>query len=184
MRRSLRLHPNSHCDGVTHIEVEVAYPRASRLELSYSVQGNIGSLLIAPVTAPARTDGLWRHTCFEAFARASTGSGYYEFNFAPSTCWAAFWFNSYRSGMRIATEIGAPRIEVRSSAERYTLQAALEIDKASTMPRDSRWQLGLSAVLEETNGRKSYWALAHPPGEADFHHARCFRHEISPAALT
>ena len=31
-------------------------------------------------------------------------------------------------------------------------------------------QLGVSAVIEETNGRKSYWALAHPPGKADFHH--------------
>jgi len=49
----------------------------------------------------------------------------------------------------------------------YTLQAALEFDGLS-----SPLHLGLSAVLEETNGRKSYWALAHPPGKADFHHSR------------
>jgi hypothetical protein len=29
-------------------------------------------------------------------------------------------------------------------------------------------------VIEETNGRKSYWALAHPPGKPDFHHSDCF----------
>ena len=29
--------------------------------------------------------------------------------------------------------------------------------------RARRWQLGLSAVLEEKDGTKSYWALAHPP---------------------
>jgi hypothetical protein len=76
--------------------------------------------------------------------------------------------------MRIATEIGAPRIEVKSSAETYILQAALEFDGLS-----APLHLGLSAVLEETNGRKSYWALAHPPGKADFHHADCFALELS-----
>jgi hypothetical protein len=178
MRHALKLHPSSHCDGATHVEVEVAYPRARRLELAYSVQGKISALLIAPVTVAARTDELWRHTCFEAFARPSSGSGYYEFNFSPSTCWAAFWFESYRSGMRVAREVGPPRIEVRSSADRYMLQATLEIGQASSVLRDGRWRLGLSAVIEERNGRKSYWALAHPPGEADFHHADCFAHEI------
>jgi hypothetical protein len=71
--------------------------------------------------------------------------------------------------MRVATEIDAPRIELRSSVESYTLQAALEFDGLS-LP----WRLGLAAVLEETNGHKSYWALAHPPGKADFHHSDCF----------
>jgi hypothetical protein len=33
---------------------------------------------------------------------------------------------------------------------------------------------GLTAVLEEADGVKSYWALAHGPGKADFHHAACF----------
>jgi hypothetical protein len=30
-------------------------------------------------------------------------------------------------------------------------------------------------VLEESEGTKSYWALAHPPGDKpDFHAADCF----------
>jgi hypothetical protein len=29
--------------------------------------------------------------------------------------------------------------------------------------------LGLTAVVEEENGRLSYWALKHPPGKPDFH---------------
>ena len=37
------------------------------------------------------------------------------------------------------------------------------------------WQLGLSAILEEIDGTKSYWALAHPPGDKpDFHDPVCF----------
>jgi len=149
-------------------------PHPGSLILAFVVSGIISDLRMPPVVAAARADELWRHTCFEAFVRPSTGSTYYEFNFSPSTQWAAYQFSSYRSGMRDATEIAAPRIEVRSTAESYTLQAALELE-ALSLP----WRLGLSAVLEETNGHKSYWALAHPPGNADFHHADCFALELS-----
>jgi hypothetical protein len=174
MRHTLRLHPDSRCAAATHVEAEIARPRPGSLILSYVVSGRISDLRFPPFVAAARTDELWRHTCFEAFVRGSAGPAYYEFNFSPSTQWAAYRFDSYRGGMRVATEIGAPRIEVQSSAETYTLQAALEFDGLS-----SPLYLGLSAVLEETNGQKSYWALAHPPGKADFHHADCFTLEFS-----
>jgi hypothetical protein len=144
--------------------------------LNYFVTGKISDLRMPPVmAAAARADELWGHTCFEAFLRMSPDEAYYEFNFAPSTQWAAYRFDSYRSGMRVATEISAPRIEVQS-APCYSLQAALDL---SSLPRDARWRLGLAAVLEETSGHKSYWALAHPPGKADFHHSDCFAHEFS-----
>jgi hypothetical protein len=174
MRHTLRLHPDSLCAAATWIEADVVRPRPGSLILSYVVSGRIGDLRMPPVMAPARADELWHHTCFEAFVRASPGPTYYEFNFSPSTQWAAYRFDSYRSGMRVATEIGAPRIEVRSTADSYTLQAALGLDGLS-FPL----HLGLSAVLEETNGRKSYWALAHRPGQPDFHHSDCFTLEFS-----
>jgi hypothetical protein len=174
MRQTLRLHPDSHCAAATRIEADVVRPHPGSLILSYVVSGRISDLRLPPIVAAARADELWRHTCFEAFVRPSTGSAYYEFNFSPSTQWAAYQFSGYRSGMRVATEIAAPRIDVRSTAGSYTLQAALELDGLSPPSR-----IGLSAVLEETNGRKSYWALAHPPGKADFHHADCFALELS-----
>jgi hypothetical protein len=174
MRHTLRLHPDSLCAAATRIEADIARPRPGTLILSYVVSGRISDLRMPPVMAPARTDELWHHTCFEAFVRPSTGPAYCEFNFSPSTQWAAYGFDSYRSGMRVATEVGAPRIEVRSTADSYTLQAALELDGIS-FPL----HLGLSAVLEETNGRKSYWALTHPPGKPDFHHSDCFTLEFS-----
>ena len=174
MRHALRLHPDSLCAAATRIEVDIARPRPGSLLLSYVVSGRISRLRLPPVVAPAPADELWRHTCFEAFVRPSTGSTYYEFNLSPSTQWASYCFSGYRGGMRVATEIAAPRIEVRSTAESYTLQAALELEGLSPP-----WRLGLSAVLEETNGHKSYWALAHPPGKADFHHADCFALELS-----
>jgi hypothetical protein len=70
---------------------------------------------------------------------------------------------------------------VQSSHDCYTLQASLELDRLSGLPHKALWRLGLSALIEDTSGRKSYWALAHPSGNPDFHHADCFAHEFSPA---
>jgi len=176
MRQSLRLHPDSLCLAAAHVEVEVARPRAGSLMLSYVVTGKIGDLRLPPVSAAARTDALWRHTCFEAFVRHVPGEAYYEFNFAPSTQWAAYRFDRYRSGMRVTTEISAPRIDVQSAPGRYTPHSVLDL---SRLPHDAAWRLGLAAVIEETSGRKSYWALAHPPGKPDFHHSDCFACEFS-----
>ena len=180
MRHLLRRHPDSLCSAATHIEVDVARPHAGSLLLSYVVTGKIGGVRMPPVRVAARSDELWRHTCFEAFVQAAPGDGYYEFNFAPSTQWAAYRFSGYRSGMVVATEIAAPAIDVQSSPDCYTLRASLALDRLRAFPRPASWRLGLSAVIEDVSGRKSYWALAHPPGDADFHHSVCFAYEFSP----
>jgi hypothetical protein len=182
MRQAIRLHPDSRCAAVTQAEVEIARPRPGNLVLRYFVSGRIGDLRIPPVTAPIRADALWQNTCFEAFVKAPPGPVYYEFNFAPSMQWAAYRFSGYRNGMIVASEIAVPRIDVRSSAAYYTLQASLELDGLPGLPSDALWRLGLSAVIEEMSGRKSYWALAHPPGSADFHHSDCFTLELAAAS--
>jgi hypothetical protein len=82
--------------------------------------------------------------------------------------------------MQVASGVSAPVIEVEASPEVFTLQASLQLDQLSHLPRDAPWRLGLSALIEDKNGRKSYWALAHPPGKPDFHHGDCFAHEFSP----
>ncbi len=183
MRQTLKLHPDSRCEAVSRIEVEATRPSPGNLVLRYFVTGKMSDLRLPSVAAPARTDELWRHTCFEAFLGALPGSAYYEFNFAPSTQWAAYGFSDYRSGMRVVSEISAPRIEVQLNGEAYELQASLALDGLAGLPSDGSWRLGLAAVIEEASGRKSYWALAHPPGKPDFHHSDCFAHEI-PAANT
>ncbi len=173
MRLALKRHPDTRCDAVTAIGVDVARPRTGALVLSYEAIGNIDGLHLPLVTAPTRTDELWRHTCFEVFIRPAVAATYFEFNFAPSTQWAAYRFDDYRSSMHTA-EIGAPRVEIKSSPGFFTLRAALELE---SFPLDP-WRLGLSAVIEESSGRLSYWALAHPSGKPDFHHADCFACEI------
>jgi hypothetical protein len=181
MHLSLTLHPDSRCAATTGIDVKIACPRPGYLLLRYFVTGNVADLRMPPVTSPARTDELWRHTCFEAFLCPSPGAAYYEFNFAPSTQWAAYRFSDYRSGIGIASGISAPRIETFSDGESYELQASLDLDGLLNLPGDTAWRLGLSAVIEEADGGMSYWALAHPPGKADFHHSDCFALELAPA---
>jgi hypothetical protein len=131
---------------VTHIEVEVMRSCAGSLLLSYLVTGRISDLRIPPAVAAARTDELWRHTCFEAFVRTSLGPAYYEFNFAPSTQWAAYRFDNYRSGMRVATEMSAARIEVQSSQACYRMQASLEMDQMSILRVDRERQISIIPI--------------------------------------
>jgi hypothetical protein len=178
MRRALTLHPESRCAAVRTFDVEVSSPQAGGLTLRYEVSGNVDQLVWPAVTAPRRVDELWRHTCFEAFVRPAPSEAYYEFNFAPSKQWAAYRFDGYRAGMRPASGIAAPRIEVDRAGGRFALQATLQWDGSSEIGRAATWRLGLSAVLEEIDGGKSYWALAHPSGKPDFHHADCFALEL------
>jgi len=175
MRQALKLHPDSRCDAATRIEVYVSRGRTGNLVLRYFVTGTMSDLCLPPVATPTRANELWRHTCFEGFVRAS-GDAYYEFDFSPSTQWAAYKFGGYRDGMSVASEISAPRIEVWSNGASCEMQVSLDL------PNDAAWRLGLAAVIEEKSGRKSYWALAHPPGKPDFHHSDCFALEL-PATL-
>jgi hypothetical protein len=180
MYELLKPHPASNCFAAARIEVEIAQPRVDSLMLSYTVTGKMSNMRLPPVMNASRSDNLWQHTCFEVFVRASSGAEYYEFNFSPSTQWAAYRFTGYRSGMS-PVEIGAPAIEVRSSSDCLALQALLELKGLSALPRNNPWRLGLSAVIEDANGGKSYWALTHPPGSPDFHQPDCFTHEFFPS---
>lgn len=46
---------------------------------------------------------------------------------------------------------------------------------------ETAWRMAASAVVEEADGTKSYWALAHPPGKPDFHHEAGFVLELPPS---
>lgn len=175
MRQTLILHPDSLCPAVKRIVVEVDRPSPTALKLHYNFAGAIGEVRLPGSAQAARTPGLWQHTCFELFLRPRPGTGYMEFNFSPSTQWAAYEFTDYRSGMTDAPDRFQPRIRFLSGSNGLALMA--EID--GLPERD--WRLGLSAVIEEVSGAKSYWALAHPPGDPDFHHETCFALEL-PAA--
>jgi hypothetical protein len=178
MSQSLRRHPSLPDAGpAIAIEAQATRPRPGRLELRYVVRGDLGSLYLPPAGEPVRAGELWKRTCFEAFVRPAAGEAYFEFNFAPTRWWAVYRFDRYREGMADA-EITPALIEAHTGGERFELTVAVDLPGwTATRP----WRLGLTAVIEELNGEKSYWALAHAPGKPDFHHPDSFAYDLSPA---
>ncbi|HEY3637488.1 MAG TPA: DOMON-like domain-containing protein [Rhizomicrobium sp.] len=173
IRAALKLHPLSGCDAVESIEVDILRSGAYDWLLRYRVTGNLRDIRLPLPRGHSRADELWRHTCFELFLRRAGQESYYEFNFAPSLQWAAYRFDGYRQGMR-NLEIPPPRIAIRQDENSLELQATPNFGKISGLGPESDWQLGASAIIENTGGGISYWALAHPPGKPDFHHAEAF----------
>lgn len=175
MAYALTLHPDSVCDAVDSIHVDVVRTPAGVLGLRYVVAGRIGDLAL-PAPAPSkRGDRLWERTCFEAFLGDEAGEGYTELNVSSSTEWAGYRFSGYRAGMQPAM-VPPPRVEVEAGSDRLEVRAALYLKFGG------RRRLGLAAVIEEEGGRKSYWALRHPEGAPDFHHPDCFAIELASPA--
>lgn len=117
---------------------------------------------------PVRADGLWQTTCFEAFLRAPGEQSYREWNFAPSGDWAAYDFSGYRESSTNADIAAPPYVRMEDNFTWWALGATIGVDAGLI------WELGLSAVIEERDGTKSYWALAHPSDKPDFHAPGCF----------
>ncbi len=160
-------HPMTLCDAVDSIEVEASPGGSGLVTLTYRLTGRIADLYVPRKQPSYRTDELWKTTCFEAFLRPDGSDRYVEFNFAPSTQWAAYRFEGYRDGMKPAG-VSAPSVKVEATADSLTLMAICD----PLLPPP--WHVGLTAVIQERTGRISYWALAHPPGRPDFHHADGF----------
>lgn len=173
-------HPQSPSKYVESISVEVTYiqrPDGFALGLRYRLFGDLESILLPSPLPPEQGRNLWEHTCFEAFVMRNDGS-YLEFNFAPSRIWAIYGFSSYREGMRSVRELPVPRIGEPTRGEFF------EIHPAVYPSLNGDEKLALSAVIEDVDGTKSYWALAHPPGAPDFHHPTCFAATLpAPNAL-
>jgi hypothetical protein len=160
-------HPATPCDYVSAVTARVDRLSSDLLVIYYQIEGDIDQLQLPPQRRSTHTDGLWQHTCFEAFVRESGARKYVELNFSPSSEWAIYRFDDYRRGMTAVEPQDAPKIICRRRENR--LEADVDVHLSGLMPR-TELKLGLAAVLEDLQGRISYWALAHAPGNADFHH--------------
>jgi hypothetical protein len=191
--RRLRAHPDTPCEAVRHIAARADWVEPDSLQFKYVLEADLRRLRIPPsVPSAGRTDELWAHTCFEAFIRPTGAPWYLELNFSPSGQWAAYRFAAYRQGMVPATLDEPPRLTVRRSAERLELQAqvrsgaTLLVTGAAVVngaPGDSGVRIAVSAVVEDHEGRLSYWALRHPAGKPDFHHPESFALALEPPRI-
>jgi hypothetical protein len=142
---------------------------AATINIWFGVSASAERFVIPKLSEPWRADELWKTTCFEAFLREAGGDAYREWNLAPSGNWAAFDFTGRREGMARADVGQPPYIRMEDNFTWWTVGATFAIDA------DQPWELGLAAVLEEQDGTKSYWALAHPiQDKPDFHDPGCF----------
>ena len=160
---SLKPHPSGLAGPLTEIEVYLDR-REGSLWLRFVTWGDVDRIAWPAAEEAGRADDLWKHTCFECFLR--TDDGYHEFNLSPSGQWAAYRFDGYRAGMAIASE-AAEVAPLDGAWDMVALEAVIDLPSQVEA-------LGLSAVIEDVNGAKTYWALAHPSDKPDFHHPDSF----------
>lgn len=177
---ALRAHPSTPAAEIGALQVGADLAPA-HVRLHYTLHAPLDRLRIPPASsAPAATDHLWRHTCFEAFVASAAGPAYREFNFSPSGDWAGYAFSGERQRDPAHEPLPAPRIAVQRAADALVLTAELPL--AALPPADAApWRLGLTAVIEAADGRLSYWALAHPRDVPDFHHAGGWTAGLEPS---
>ncbi|ATQ43182.1 DOMON-like domain-containing protein [Caulobacter mirabilis] len=180
MTLALTPHPLTPCEAVETIAVNLARSAPAGLALRFVVTGDIAGLRLPRPVERGRADELWRTTCFEAFLRKEEGAGYYEFNLSPSNRWAAYGFDGYRDGMTAPDGVAVTHMTQRTDGRLYEMVATMDLAGLSDLSAGD-WRLGLSAVIEEADGRKSYWALAHAPDKPDFHHPAAFAYDLEPA---
>ncbi|WP_040597964.1 DOMON-like domain-containing protein [Sphingomonas elodea] len=173
MNHLLMPHPSHPSRAITSVGCNV-HRRPGGLILRYTIEGDLGRLVLPPLAKPYRTDGLWRSTCLELFA-AEAGNGYAEYNFSPSGAWAAYAFSGRREGMAPLALDMPPDIHAHHEGA-YLLVTVL-LDGIDPGPL----RLGITAVIEEKDGTKSYWALHHGGDAPDFHDPDCFVAQLPPA---
>lgn len=139
------------------------------LRLIYRLEGAIADVCWPPPALPGRADRLWRTTCCEAFLQEETPA-YVELNAAPSGAWAAYAFASERDKNRLDAAF-ALEIMPQKTADALILEARVA---GAALSWRRPWRAGFAAVLEDTAGRLSYWAMNHPKNTPDFHDPRGF----------
>ncbi|HUQ10541.1 MAG TPA: DOMON-like domain-containing protein [Steroidobacteraceae bacterium] len=176
-RHRLLPHPDTDAvviqDLVEDLSVDVTRLNG-KLVLLYRLTADPQALRLPEPRPAARIDGLWRHTCFEAFIRHGDASEYWEYNFSPSGAWAAYHFTAYREGMAPLVKGAPPMLRLHTGADDLQLEVTVDLSWLARAPSGDGLRLGLSAVIEDRAQVLSYWALKHPFGKPDFHHADGF----------
>jgi len=180
---TLTRHRQTPTDVVRGVSARVRRSADGTLALTFVLEADLGKVRIPPPRPSQLVHGLWEHTCFEAFVAVDGACAYHEFNFAPSNEWMMYAFRDYRDVLAFPDEMSTPDMTVRRAADQLDLDVALRLDTMSATHTTAPLRLALAAVVEEEPGRLSYWALRHPAGKPDFHHADAFALTIEAPRL-
>ena len=167
----LFLHPASdwHPDARVHVRVSwTTTENRSGLSIEFTATGDLQALRWPEPAQAQAADGLWQHTCFEAFLATNPDGSYEEYNFSPSSQWARYPFQSERQRSPTTADArAAPQSQSQCDGQHAQLHAWIPTAGSAHPPL----RIGLTAVLEHQDGRLSYWALCHPKSRPDFHDA-------------
>ncbi len=142
-------------------------PTGSMIE--YVLRGDVGDVVFPEhAVMPTRRVGLWEGTCFELFLAPEDERRYWEFNFSPAGHWNVYRFTAYREGMQEEAVFDSLPIVISNGEEPIRLVAKVDLDRLFTLEREI--EIGVNAVISHRSGEVTYWALAHPGTQADFHH--------------
>ena len=151
--------------------------RSNMLSLTCALFGPLAELVIpAPADMRERKNGLWEETCFELFLGERKSDHYWEFNLSPSGHWNVYRFTSYRQGMQEEPTFTSLLFSVRVRPD--ALGLSLEIDLDKIIPAGQALEVAVSAVIKTADGKITYWALAHPGPQPDFHRRDSFIVEL------
>ena len=163
-------HTDTPCAYIRRVTTQVCVTAQGQLSLKYVIEGDLTRVVLPDPCVPGHRDELWQHTCCETFLAQDGQPGYYEFNFSPSTEWAIYHFDAYRTGMEAVEPDEPPAILLCTYPQRLVLQATVRLSEWSAAPAGADWRLAVAAVIETVEGRCLYWALRHSPGPPNFHH--------------
>ena len=173
VNQRLTCHTDTVTTSVWIVDVNIRPQPQGDLTLIYKLTGDLAQIRIPAPQLSIAKDGLWEHTCFEAFIAVEGESGYHEFNFSPSGQWAAYAFSDYR--VRRAWAVSqAPVINITQTNNHLLLETIIATADFPQNMAGKPFQLGLTAVIEANEGSRSYWALHHPEASPDFHHRAGF----------
>ncbi|MCP5267648.1 MAG: DOMON-like domain-containing protein [Zoogloeaceae bacterium] len=148
-------------------------PARDGLQLTYRLFGEVLRLQIPDPRPAARVDGLWRHSCCEAFISVPGTPAYREFNFSPSGEWAVYDFADYRQASPAPQADIAPEIHCRLAPDVLEVSVHLPAAWLPAGGEKEEFELGLSLVVEtlgsSSEPQLSYWALRHAADHPDFH---------------
>ena len=143
--------------------------KENRLFICYAITGEIDSILLPALSNdPARQDDLWKATCFEFFTAIKDQPQYWEFNMSPSGKWNVYAMDAYRQvNMREEAAFTQLPFEFKKTNNELTLD--ISVDLNPILEPAQVLQIGITTIIQTTDGNESYWALAHPGPHADFH---------------
>lgn len=162
---NLICHPDDLNASVSSLQASVVRLDSDRLQFAYRLTGEMSALKVPTLQTSAMVEGLWQHTCFEAFIAEPNELEYLEFNFSPSSQWTIYRFNDYRQRVDYIGSI-TPKIHVEITETQLHLVAEIELPKNLV---NNNLQIGLTAVIENKHAQLTYWALQHPAPKPDFH---------------